>query len=231
MSKEKIVVFTPHPDDETLGMGGTIAKMSKAGHDVTVVTVSAHSPPLYSEEMRERTLQEAKNAHERLGVHESTYLGYAAVSLEATDSAELNRAVLAEVEKHGPTQVYIPFFDRHSDHRAVFESAVLATRPMGVGQDIRLVAAYETLSATNMNVSGIEPAFSPNYYVDITEEIDTKLEAMAEYESQLQPFPEPRSLEALRGLSLFRGASSGVGFAEAFQVIRMNDAVTIPRNR
>ena len=78
-----------------------------------------------------------------------------------------------------------------------------------------------------MNAAGIEPTFSPNYYVDIAGEIDTKLEAMAKYESQLQPFPEPRSLEALRGLALFRGASSGFGFAEAFQVIRMNDDVTI----
>ena len=125
MSKEKIVVFAPHPDDETLGMGGTIAKMSKAGHDVTVVTVSAHSPPLYSQEMHERTLQEAKNAHEHLGVSTSKYLGYAAVSLEATDSVELNQAILAEVEKCEPSQVYIPFFDRHSDHRAVFESPCL----------------------------------------------------------------------------------------------------------
>lgn len=228
MSTEKILVIAPHPDDETLGAGGTIAKMSKAGHDVTVVTVSAHSPPLYSEATRDRTLRESQAAHARLGVKESRYLGYAAVSLKTVDEAELNNALLAEIREGSPDQVYIPFFDRHSDHRAVFEAAMVATRPTtGAGQGIKLVAAYETLSATHMNAPGIEPAFSPNYFVDITEEIDTKLEAMAEYQSQLQGFPEPRSLEALRALAVFRGSMSGSGFAEAFQVIRMHDAVTI----
>jgi LmbE family N-acetylglucosaminyl deacetylase len=223
---EKILVVSPHPDDETLGMGGTIAKMSETGHNVTVLTVSAHMPPLYSEETHQRTVRESRAAHQQLSVSESRYLGHAAVSLKGLDDSILNGELLDAIKDIGPTQVYIPFFDRHTDHRAVFEAAMVATRPVGAGKGIHLFAAYETLSSTYWNAPGIEPAFNPNFFVDITGQIDNKLAAMAEYQSQLQEFPNPRSLEALRALALFRGSQSGSGYAEAFQIIRMHgDAV------
>lgn len=224
---EKILVVAPHPDDETLGMGGTIAKMTQKGHDVSVLTVSAHMPPLYPEEAHQTTIRESRAAHKRLGVHESKYLGHAAVSLKGLDDSVLNGELLDEVKSLKPTQVYIPFFDRHSDHRAVFEAAMVATRPVGAGTGIRLFAAYETLSSTHWNAPHIEPAFNPNLFVDITDEIDAKLEAMAEYQSQLQQFPAPRSLEALRALALFRGSQSGSGYAEGFHVIRMHGGAII----
>jgi LmbE family N-acetylglucosaminyl deacetylase len=224
---EKILVVAPHPDDETLGMGGTIAKMSESGHDVTVVTVSAHMPPLYPEEVHQTTMRESRAAHQCLGVKESKYLGHAAVSLKGLDDSVLNGELLEEVRELNPTQVYIPFFDRHSDHRAVFEAAMVATRPVGAGTGIRLFAAYETLSSTHWNAPNIEPAFNPNFFVDVTGQIDTKLAAMAKYQSQLHDFPAPRSLEALRALALFRGSQSGSGYAESFQVIRMRDSAIL----
>ena len=220
---EKILVISPHPDDETLGMGGTIAKMTGDGHEVTVVTVSAHQPPRFSEEHFQTTLRESESAHSRLGVTESRFLGHAALSLSELDPAELNDELHNAIEEVNPSQVYIPFFDRNSDHRAIFEAAMVATRPVGVGRDISLLAAYETLSSTHWNAPHIEVAFNPNFFVDITDQIDTKLDAMAQYRSQLHEFPGPRSLEALRALAVFRGSHSGSGFAEGFQVIRMND--------
>lgn len=224
---EKILVISPHPDDETLGMGGTIAKMAEAGHEVTVLTVSAHMPPLYSEDVHKTTLRESREAHARLGVEHSIDLGHAAVSLASLDDPLLNSEISSQIKKLGPSQVYVPFFDRHSDHRAVFEAAMVATRPVGPGRQIGVLAAYETISSTHWSAPGIEPSFAPNFFVDITDKLDTKLAAMAEYRSQLQGYPEPRSLEALEALAIFRGSQSGSGAAEAFQVIRVHESAIL----
>ncbi|MER3431828.1 MAG: PIG-L family deacetylase, partial [Blastocatellia bacterium] len=79
----------------------------------------------------------------------------------------------------------------------------------------------ETISETHWNAAAIEPAFNPNFTVDISTTIDAKLSAIECFASQLHPFPGPRSLDALRALALFRGSQAGFGFGEAFQIIRM----------
>jgi LmbE family N-acetylglucosaminyl deacetylase len=219
---EKIIVFAPHPDDEALGMGGSIAKMSAMGHEITVVFVSAHMSPMYSEEVYQQVIAESKIAAKCLGVEKSIYLNHAATSLRDCSGSIINNELLEIIKNINPTQVYVPFFDRHSDHRAVFEAAMVATRPIGAGSNIKLVAAYETISSTHWNAPGIEPTFTPNLFIDITEYINNKVEAVSEYESQVCQYPHPRSLKALEALALFRGSQSGSGYAEAFQVIRMN---------
>ena len=98
---------------------------------------------------------------------------------------------------------------------------MVVSRPVGVGRDIGLVAAYETISETHWNAPHIEPNFVPNWVVDISDAIDTKIAAMSCYESQVHPFPEPRSIEALRALALFRGSQAVFGYGEGFHIIRM----------
>jgi len=99
---------------------------------------------------------------------------------------------------------------------------MVAARPIGAARDIKMVAAYETLSETHWNAPHLEPNFVPNWCVDITDCIEVKLEAMRCYESQLHQYPRPRSLEALKALALFRGSQAGFGYAESFHVIRLN---------
>jgi N-acetylglucosamine malate deacetylase 1 len=218
---QKIVVIAPHPDDEVLGVGGTISKYAEAGVQVTVVTVAAHMPPLYSQEMHEQTVCEAKKAHAIMGVHESVFLDQPAVLLEAIPTPEFNGLIMSELKRIEPDVVLLPYPDRHVDHRRIFDAAMVATRPVGIGKNLRMVAAYETLSETHWNAPHIEPNFVPNWCVDITEYVDTKLEAMACYESQLHAFPEPRSLEAIKALALFRGSQAGMGYGEGLHIIRM----------
>jgi N-acetylglucosamine malate deacetylase 1 len=215
------LVIAPHPDDETLGVGGTIRRMADAGWSVTVLTVTAHMPPLYSKEAYETTIRESRAAHEVLGVSESVYLDRPAVSLGDIPVAEFNKLILDEVTRVAPTILLMPYYDRHIDHRQIFDACMVAARPVGPGKNIALVAAYETISETHWNAPHIEPNFTPNFCVDISEQIDAKLEAMKCFQSQLHPFPEPRSVEALKALALFRGSQAGYGYAEAFQVIRM----------
>jgi LmbE family N-acetylglucosaminyl deacetylase len=218
---DRMLVIAPHPDDEVLGAGGTIARFAAAGGSVTVLTVAAHMPPLYSEEVHRRTVAEARRAHTLLGVERSVFLDHPAVLLGEIPLPDFNRDIQSALDEAAPDVLLIPFYDRHVDHRNAFDAAMVAARPVGAGRRLRLVAAYETLSETHWNAPHLEPGFTPSLTVDISSEIERKLEAMRCYESQLTPFPEPRSLEALRALALFRGSQAGVAYAEAFQIVRM----------
>jgi LmbE family N-acetylglucosaminyl deacetylase len=218
---KNVLVIAPHPDDETLGCGGTIRRISDSGYNVTVLTVAAHMPPLYSREVHERTVNESKAAHAVLGVQESIYLDKPAVFLGDIPVPEFNTLIADQVKASSPEILLIPYYDRHIDHRMIFDACMVAARPVGPGKNISLVAAYETISETHWNAPHIEPNFTPNFCVDITEQIDAKLKAIACFASQLHEFPGPRSVEALKALALFRGSQAGYGYAEGFQVIRM----------
>jgi LmbE family N-acetylglucosaminyl deacetylase len=218
---KKVLVIAPHPDDETLGAGGTIRKFADAGHEVSVLTVAAHMPPLYSAEVQETTTREARAAQKVLGVKNSIFLNKPAVYLNDIPTAEFNAVVVDQVAALTPDILLIPFYDRHIDHRLIFDACMVAARPVGPGKNVSLVAAYETISETHWNAPHIEPNFIPNFCVDITDQIDAKLIAMSCFASQLHEFPGPRSVEALKSLALFRGSQAGYAYAEAFYVIRM----------
>ncbi len=216
-----MLVIAPHPDDEMLGAGGTMIRFARAGGEITVLTVAAHMPPLYSESVHQLTVNEAHHAHTMVGVKNSIFLDKPAVLLNEIATPEFNKAIYDVVAETSPNVLLIPFYDRHIDHRAVFEASMVALRPVGAGCSIQLVAAYEVISETHWNAPHLEPNFTPNWIVDITDTIELKLQAMACYGSQIRPFPQPRSLEALRGLALFRGSQAGMGYGEGFHIIRM----------
>jgi LmbE family N-acetylglucosaminyl deacetylase len=218
---KKLLVIAPHPDDETLGVGGTIKRFSEMGWNVSVVTVAAHMPPLYSKEVFETTIRESKAAHQVLGVTESVYLDKPAVLLGDIPLHEFNALISEQVDRVSPDVLLVPFYDRHVDHRMIFDACMVAARPVNRGRNIKLVAAYETISETHWNAPHIEPGFVPNFCIDITNQIDAKLEAMRCFQSQLHEFPGARSIESLSALALFRGSQAGYGYAEAFHVIRM----------
>jgi len=221
ISGERILVIAPHPDDEILGVGGTIAKLAEQDCEVTVLTVSGHLPPLYPAGVYERTIEEARLAHEIVGVSNSVFLGIAATMIGDLPVHELNGQILAEVEKVEPTVVLCPYPDRHVDHRLVFDSALVATRPVSVGTKIRILAAYETLSETHWNAPHIEPNFTPNWVVNISDFLDIKRQALISYSSQIGPFPGPRSVEAVEALATLRGTQAGFPYGEGLHMIRM----------
>lgn len=220
MSK-RILVVAPHPDDETLGAGGTIAKFSGQGHRVTVLVVSGHLPPIYTRGDYDTSVREAKKAFEILGVAQSHFLEIPATMVGEQPVHVVNRRIAEVVKDVAPQIVLCPYPDRHVDHRAVFESVMVATRPIGPGAGIELLAAYETLSETHWNAAHIEPNFVPNWVVDITAQMNQKLEAVGCYESQIPASPGARSMDAVSALARFRGTQAGFAFGEGFHVIRM----------
>lgn len=220
-NKKRILIVAPHPDDETLGVGGTIAKHSKSGDEIFILIVSGHLPPLYDREEYEKTVSEAYSAFNILGASKSKFLEIPATLIGDQPINEFNGKISSVVNDFNPHIVFCPYPDRHIDHRLVFDSLMVATRPVGKGKNIELVAAYETLSETHWNAPHIEPNFTPNWVVDISDSIDTKVAALECYKSQISDFPGPRSIEAVKSLAVFRGTQAGFAYGEGFHVVRM----------
>ena len=171
--------------------------------------------------MYETTVREAKKAFEILGVRDYSFLEIPATFIGNEPIHVLNERIAAVVRKVKPEIVLCCYPDRHIDHRLIFDSVMVATRPVGPGTGIELVAAYETLSETHWNAPHIEPNFVPSWVVDISDQIHKKLQALACYASQVTEFPGSRSVEAVEALGKFRGTQAGFAFGEAFHVVRM----------
>ena len=219
--QSNILVIAPHPDDEILGLGGTIKKLSDRGHNVVVLLVAGHLPPLYSEDVFVEHKKQALEAHKIVGVSESIFLEIPATFVKDETVADLNGKIYEVVRSLKPNIVFIPFPDRHIDHQVIFESCMVAIRPIYDGKYIDVAASYEVLSETHWNAPAIEPAFNPNITIDITSQIDTKLEALSCFEGEIMPFPGPRSLEAVEALAKFRGTQAGFAYGESLQLLRM----------
>lgn len=216
----KVLVIAPHPDDEIIGVGGTIAKRVKAGDEVYVCVVTKGQEPLFKNGVIEKGRRECREADAKLGVKETIFLDFPAVMLETVPRYEFNGKIAEVVQKIKPDEVYIPHRgDMQIDHQMVVDATMVAVRPRGKNYPKR-VYAYETLSETGWNIPNTVNEFIPTVYEDISQYIDIKLKAMKVFQSQLAPFPAARSVEAIEALSKYRGATVSVEAAEAFSLIR-----------
>lgn len=216
----RTLVVAPHPDDEVLGCGGTIARLTDAGAETYVAVVTEGRPPAYTSEFVSRVQQEARKAHALLGVEETFWLGLPAAALAETAHSTLNSALAELITRLRPKTLVIPFAgDIHIDHQLIFTSALVAARPHQENYP-ELILAYETLSETNWNAPYLTPAFTPNVFVEISEQLERKLDAMRCFGSQVRAAPHERSIETLRALATLRGATVLRRAAEAFVLVR-----------
>ncbi len=216
----KVLVIAPHPDDEIIGVGGTIANRTKKGDEVYVCIVTKGTTPIFNPEFIEQGRKECREADKKLGVKETIFLDFPAVMLETIPRYKFNAKIAEVIEKINPDEVYIPHRgDMQLDHQMVVDAAMVAVRPRGNNYPKRIYA-YETLSETGWNIPNVNNEFIPTVYEDITETIDLKIEAMKIFESQLAPFPAARSIGAIEALAKFRGATVSLKSAEAFSLIR-----------
>lgn len=216
----KVLVIAPHPDDEVIGVGGTIAKRAAAGDEVYVCVVTRGPKNLFPEDLVEQTRKECREADAMLGVKETIFLDFPAVMLETVPRYEFNGKIAEVVQRINPDEVYIPHRgDMQIDHQMVVDAAMVALRPRGKNYPKR-VYAYETLSETGWNIPNTMNEFIPTVYEDITEEFELKLKAMEIFKSQLAPFPAARSIGAIEALAKYRGSTVSVLAAEAYSLIR-----------
>ena len=222
----RILVIAPHADDETLGVGGTIARRATEGHEVHVAVVTGHgggTHPLWPVTVWDTVRAEARRATAILGAQ--LHFEELPAALVADQPAWLvNKTIGTLIDTIRPAVLYVPFaFDLHKDHREVFHAASVAWRASSPsGREINAVYCYEVQSETHWNAP-VEPAFVPNTWVDISAHLETKLRALECYASQIRPAPDARSIEAVRALAVWRGAQQGMVAAEAFVAIRLLD--------
>lgn len=217
---QKIIVIAPHPDDEILGCGGLMSKYAKEGREVYVLVITRGTPKLYSDDRIVNVRKEALDAHKILGVKETVFLDFHAPELDQTSLAEISMEISKVIKKLAIDTIFIPHRgDIHSDHRVVYNASIVAGRPVA-GSTVKNIYAYETLSETEWAAPFGDDAFIPTHFVDVSDTFDKKLEAMSCFKSQLKPFPNSRSLEAIEALAKFRGATVGVLRAEAFMTVR-----------
>lgn len=215
-----ILVVAPHMDDEVLGAGGTICRHVAAGHVVHVCFV-AHRKygNTYSHEANELEMECACNAAGILGYRDIEFLG---LEDEALDR-ELRTVIIpleAYFKKVDPDIMYVCHGgDLNQDHRAVYHAACIVARPAAQNRLTRLLS-YETPSSTDQAPQSLQSAFLPNHYVDIAPYLETKLEALKAYTTEVKEFPHPRSVTTLRALAQRRGSEANLLAAEAFTSLR-----------
>jgi len=216
----RALVVAPHPDDEILGAGGVMARLIAEGSELYVVIVTKGTEPMFSREGTIQCRKDARAAHELLGVRETEFLDLPAALLDTVPHSELNSAIEGAIARIRPDVLFVPFpGDIHLDHRLVFESVMVACRPNGQAVP-RSIYAYETLSETNWNAPGLYSNFAPNVFVDVSDFLERKLEALRLYQDELRSFPNERSEEAVMALARHRGATVFCAAAEAFVLIR-----------
>ena len=217
----RVLVVAAHPDDEVLGMGGTIARHAgEWGDEVRILCVTDGSSTQYPGDAEKRALKEAEARRSAaiLGVTDYVHLDLPDMRLDTLAHVEVNRVVEEHVADHRPEVVYCVQPDVNRDHRALFDSVAVATRPVP-GQPVRRVLTYAPTSSTEWTPAPTN-WFVPNWFVDVTSTIEAKIAAFAVYETESRPWPHPRNERALRAHAAFFGASMGCDAAEPFVLVR-----------
>lgn len=214
-----IVIITPHPDDETLGCGGTILKYIENGHQVNWVIITK-AGNFASDEWKVKRELEIEQVAKLYGFNNTIKLNFEAATLDRVSDSDLVGELSKVFKEINPNVVYVPYpSDIHSDHKAVFEATMACTKWFRY-PSVEKVLAYETLSETDFTINPDANYFRPNVFVNIENYLEKKVEIMKVYESEMSAFPFPRSEKAIRALAHVRGAASGYEAAEAFMLLK-----------
>ena len=232
----KILIIVAHPDDEVLGMGGTIKKLAKEGHNIKIVIlatgITSRRSPNYSnstdykldkklENITKKQLKElqkdAKNASKILGVTKLTMMNFPDNEMDKITNLEITKTIEKIINEFKPQIVYTHSeYDLNIDHRIIHNAVLTATRP-SQKFTVKKVITFEVPSSTEWNFS---KKFIPNIFVDISKELSVKTRAMKAYQNEIRKFPHPRSMEGLEIIAKRWGTVSGFRAAEAFCLIR-----------
>ena len=216
----KTMVVAHHPDDEVLGVGGTLLRRKAEGAKVAwlIVTNISVETGWSEEKVRERS-DEINRVRELFGFDEVFMLNFPTTQLDRVPMSDLVKAVSDVFSLFQPTEVFVPHSsDVHTDHRIVFDAVASCTKCFRY-PSIKRILAYETLSETDFSLGGGE-CFRPNVFINISPFIKEKLRAMSIYSSEVGAFPFPRSNEAIQSLASLRGSASGCDAAEAFMLLK-----------
>jgi LmbE family N-acetylglucosaminyl deacetylase len=213
------LVIAAHPDDEVLGCGGIIKKLSKK-EEFYVVILSAGADTRYDKNMENVLRDNAINANNLLGTKEVFFENLPNQKMDNIPILEVTQIIEKYISKLKPTRVFTHHIgDLNKDHQVVAEATFTATRPI-TGQIVKEVYSYNVPSSTEWNCLEGEKIFIPNVFIDIDKELEIKLKAMEYYISECRDYPHPRNPKSLKSHANYWGLVSGYEYAEPFKLIR-----------
>lgn len=230
----KIQIFVAHPDDEIIGMGGTILKLREQKNDVRIVylstgilsrrTLNYKNSSKYNNSVNKKLIknqinelrEDALRACNILKVKEISFYDYPDNEMDKISLLEIIKTVESEIESFKPDVIFTHHHnDLNIDHKIVYNAVITSCRP--IRKYPKEIISFEVASSTEWNYPN---KFNPNYFVEISLQLNKKIKAMEEYKNEIKKFPHPRSSENLRITAKKWGAVSGTMAAEAFEIIR-----------
>ena len=207
----QILIIAAHPDDECIGMGATIKKLSSK-NKIHLCVVSEGASAQYTEK---KMIIERSNACKKsgkiLGISDYTFLNFPDMKLDSIPHLEINQELEKIIKKINPKIVYTtPNHDINKDHQKVFESTLVVTRPQS--SNVKHVLSYEFPGKKLL-------PYIPDIYEDISKYYEFKIKAFKNYKSEIEKFPHPRSLQSIENMAIMRGIESGLMKAEAFNLV------------
>lgn len=222
----RILAVVAHPDDEIIGVGGTLCKHIDEGDDVKVIILGDGKTSRYNTYQKLTEIQirnskiETEQALDKLGIKNYQMKFLPNNRFDGIERLNLVKIVSKYINEFRPEKVYTHHIgDLNIDHRRCAEAVVIASRPIE-NPSVKSVLMFETLSSTEMGGYTLGTIFIPNYFVNIEKQLDRKLKAMACYKSELRDFPHPRSLESIKINAQLYGSKINIFAAEAFSLFR-----------
>lgn len=222
---KRVLIIAAHPDDETLGCGGLISKYQLQGVSFKIVFIGEGSTCRFQDTSCEAGIAaigqrngSAVKALNLLKIDDVEFHNLPCGRLDQVPIISINKIIEEAIKGFAPDTVFTHSpNDANSDHKIVFNSTIMATRP-GAKNHVSRLLAYEVLSTSEWAFIN---SFMPNYFEELSEdELSLKWQALALYESEVKSYPFPRSSEGVRALAMTRGMQAGFKYAEAFHLIR-----------
>ena len=213
----KILIIATHPDDETLGCGGTLLKHKDGGDEIhwLICTETDSNNDFYN--IRKEEIKEAGKLYKFDSI---TNLKLKTMHIDEYSMSELIGKISTIVKQIKPNIIYLPFKgDVHSDHRLIFLTSYSCTKSFRY-PFVKKIYMMETFSETEFSPSTKEDSFIPNTFVDISKYIDLKIQIMNVFKSEVSEHPFPRSEKSIRALNTFRGSTAGCEYAESFVLLK-----------
>lgn len=224
--RDSVLVVAAHPDDEVLGCGGTIARLAAEGHEVRIAILAEGMTSRYQQREQADSQQldhlhgNSQQAADKMGAKELVLCKLPDNRLDTVPLLDVVKLVEDLIEKFRPTVIYTHHpGDLNVDHGVVHRAVLTATRPTP-GQGVREIYAFEVASSTEWAFQRLGASFRSSVFVDIGTTLETKVAALACYDTETREFPHPRSAEAVRAIAMRWGSVAGFPAAEAFELVR-----------
>ena len=217
----KVLVVAPHPDDETLGCGGTLLRHKKKNDSIHwLIMTSMNQQAGFSEEKIVKRFSEVENVVKAYSFDSVHQAGFVSTELDIVPKAQLIKKISSIINSIEPDIIYLPYRnDVHSDHKVTFDAVIASTKSFRY-PSINKIIAYETLSETEFGLQPQDGGFRPNLFVDISPFFEQKIKILQLYQDEISSHPFPRSLINVKSLAIFRGAIANCHYAESFMSLK-----------